>query len=58
MYNFGYKNIYDWGLSPQMQLNFNTNHFREMNNRLININNIINYINNLEFRQSNFLFCM
>lgn len=53
--SYGYK-IYDIGLSHQRELNQNTNHIQNIESLRININNISDYIENLEYRQSNFLF--
>lgn len=58
LFNSGYKNIFDLGLSRQRKLNFNTNHLNNMDDKRVDINNIKNYIENLEFSQSNFLFSL
>lgn len=55
MISLNYK-IYNIGLSPQRKLEFNTNHLSKINNLEIDYDNIENYINNLEYGQSNFLF--
>jgi hypothetical protein len=53
IFNHGFK-IYDIGLSPQRKLLEETNHLNELNH--LPIEDINNYISNLEFEQSNFLF--
>tara|TARA_Y100000991_G_C21973257_1_gene350715 strand:- start:3082 stop:3825 length:744 start_codon:yes stop_codon:yes gene_type:complete len=55
LYKNGYL-IYDIGLSHQRQLNQNTNHLQNIENLIVDIDNIEEYINNLEHGQSNFLF--
>jgi hypothetical protein len=55
LYSHGYQ-IYDIGLSHQRKLNQNTNHLQNIEKLKIPIDNISDYIENLEYRQSNFLF--
>ena len=55
LHSYGYK-IYDIGLSHQRKLKQNTNHIQNIESLRINIDNISEYIQNLEYRQSNFLF--
>ena len=58
LYNYGY-NIYDIGLSHQRQLNTgNTQHLSNLDNLKVNINNINEYIQNIKYGQSNFLFIL
>lgn len=55
LHSYGY-NIYDIGLSPQRKLQQNTNHLQNIDKLMININNISEYIQNIQHGQSNFLF--
>ena len=55
LYSYGYQ-IYDIGLSHQRKLNQNTNHLQNIDKLKIPIDNISDYIDNLEHGQSNFLF--
>lgn len=55
LYGYGYK-IYDIGLSPQRQLEQNTCHLKNIDTLKVNIENIDDYIKNIEHGQTNFLF--
>ena len=55
LHSYGYK-IYDIGLSPQRKLQQNTNHLQDIDKLMVNIDNISEYIQNIQHNQSNFLF--
>lgn len=55
LHSYGY-NVYDIGLSHQRQLQQNTNHLQDIDKLMINIDNITEYIQNIQYGQSNFLF--